>query len=200
MNHLKTIAITALAILLFGTITHAQKKIVKDPKTVLDFYLLLPEDALAPLPEIKNRQSLIQVKDLANGYLKLEALGTAAASGWEGWGEVALFRKTSGGYVVGVVDGSNATMHFSGIEFYEYAKGRWRKVTEEIFPDVSSETILKRYKSKVPNDTEYNSQNPPFTYFELPRKGTTVKMFADAEDEGSLFEFNWNGEKFGLKK
>lgn len=195
MKTIKTISILALAILLFGTVVDAQKKAAKEPKTVMDFYLLLPEDAIAPFSQTKDRQSLIKTKDLANGYLMLEN-----GKYWEGWGEIALFKKTSGGYVVGVVDGSNATMHYSGIEFLEYENGKWRKITEAIFPDVTSEMTLQRYKAKVPNDTEYDLQNPPFIYFELPRKGTTVKMFADAEDEGSLFEFVWTGAKFELKR
>lgn len=201
MKNLKIILLLTLAIASSSLSAKAQKKPVsKEPKTVLDFYLLLPEEYLAPLANLKNRQSIVKVKDIANGYLAFQAdLQTAAF--WEGWGEMALFKKTGGGYVVGVVDGSNATLHYSGIEFLEYSGGgKWRKISERIFPEIDNEMILKKYRSKVPNDTEYDLQNPPAVYFELPRRGTIVKMYADADDEGLLFEFEWNGKRFVIKK
>ena len=188
-----------LAVSFCFSIADAQKT-SSEPKNVLDFYLLLPAEYITPLDSVKNRQILIETKDIGNGYLTLKGKGEAQF--WEGWAEIALFKRKSGGYYVCVVNGENATMHYSGIKFLEYKNSKWRDVTEEIFPKISDAMVLSKFKEKSPNNDEYDAENPPFVFYELPRQGTLVKMFADRTDGDptSLYEFIWNGEKFVLKK
>ncbi len=99
----KQIIFILAIILTLGAVssTSAQNKM---PRTVEDFYMLLPAKYIQPLGEMKDRKKLIKTRDVANGYLYLS--GKAAMPGWEGWAEIALFKKTNGEYVVGVVDGS----------------------------------------------------------------------------------------------
>src|SRR6185369_11743797 len=92
------------------------------PKTVTEFYLALPggingiegtSDSDVPGFEddfffydnernesraaiLKYRKSLIKTEDLKNGYLRLES------SKWQGWVEIALFKKADGSYVVAI--------------------------------------------------------------------------------------------------
>lgn len=170
------------------------------PKTVEDFYMALPAKYISPLGEIKDRRKLIKTSDIANGYLYLS--GEKAMPAWEGWAEIALFKKTNGEYLIGVVDGSCATFCYSGVEFLEYKNGKWINVTSKVLPEISDKTILDRYKKIRPDSDEYDEQNPPHTNYELPQKGTTVKVNANeaGEDNTLLFELAWNGARFEIKK
>jgi len=202
MKILKTISIFVVAALLFGAATtvNAQKN-RREPCTVVDFYLLLPAEYLSPLSRVKNRQSLIEIKDIANGYLKLD--GAATTDYWEGWAEIALFKKTGGGYVVGVVDGSCATMCYSGIEFLEYQNGKWTEVTRQIMPEITDRMIAAQFKRKKrAGDEDLADNDSPFVNYELPRTGKTVKLNANfaGDDNLMLFEMTWTGAKFELKQ
>lgn len=199
MKIIKILSIAALAVMFFGITANAQSK-GKAPKTVVDFYLLLPAKYIQPLAKTKERRKLVQTLDVANGYLYLS--GEKAMPEWEGWAEVALFKKTNGEYVVGVVDGSCATICYSGVEFLEYKNGKWSEVTKQVLPEITDQMTLNRYKKLFPDDAEYNEQNPPYINYELPQKGTTVKVNANEGGDGNtlLFELAWNGARFELKK
>jgi hypothetical protein len=70
---------------------------------VTDYFLAMPNAAYsrdASGTTIKGkakvdayRRSLIKIEDIKNGYLRLEGP-------WEGWAEIALFKRTGGGYIV----------------------------------------------------------------------------------------------------
>ena len=188
-----------VALLTFGATTNAAAQ-KKTPRTIEDFYLLLPAKYIAPLAKIKDRRKLIKTLDVANGYLYLS--GEGAMSDWEGWAEIALFKKTNGDYIVGVVDGSCATMCYSGVEFLEYKNGKWTEVTNRVLPDISEQMVLDKYKKLFPESREYNRENPPYLNYELPRRGTTVIVNANEAGEGNtpLFELAWTGARFELKK
>ncbi len=202
MKILKTITIFALLTFICGAATNADaQKNRREPRTVVDFYLLLPAERLSPLSRVKNRESLIEIKDIANGYLRLD--GAATADYWEGWAEIALFKKTGGGYVIGLVDGSCATMCYSGIEFLEYKNGKWTEVTRQVMPEITDEMIVAQFKSKKrAGDEDLAGNDSPFVNYELPRTGKTVKLNANlaGDDNLMLFEMTWTGAKFELKK
>ncbi len=172
----------------------------KQPKTVEDFYMALPAKYVSPLAKTKDRRKLIQTSDKANGYLYLS--GENASVDWEGWAEIALFKKTSGEYLIGVVDGDCATICYSGVVFLEYENGKWMEMTKKVLPEISDEMILARYKKLFPDDTEFDRQNPPYTNYKLPQKGTTLIMNANTggDADAELFRLKWNGARFELQK
>ncbi len=198
MKKLTAVLFVAAVAFAFGAATISAQK--KTPRTVEDFYMLLPAKYIQPLGEMKDRKKLIKTRDVANGYLYLS--GEKAIPGWEGWAEIALFKKTNGEYVVGVVDGSCATICYSGVEFLEYKNGKWSEITSRVLPEISDEMILSRYKKLFPDSTEYSQGDPPYTNYELPQKGTTIKMNANEGGDGNiaLFELTWNGTRFNMKK
>jgi hypothetical protein len=186
-----------LAIFCFALTAAAQSGA---PKTVEDFYMLLPAKYIQPLAAVKDRRKLVKTRDIANGYLYLS--GESSMPDWEGWAEVALFKKTNGDYLIGVVDGSCATFCYSGVEFLEYKNGKWTEATAKVLPEITDKMTLDRYKEIFPDSTEYDARNPPHTNYELPQKGTTVKVNANeaGADNTLLFELSWNGARFELKK
>ena len=122
----------------------------------------------------KYRKALIKIEDIKNGYLRLES------NGWKGWAEIALFKKADGSYVVGISQVTCEPNCTGGILFTTYKSGRWKNVTQQVFP--------------------YSSQ--PHGYYKLPRVGTSVvRICGDKSGNscvfgGELAEFQWNREEF----
>lgn len=186
------IAAFLLAVNFIAPTANAQ---TRTPKTVVDFYLLLPAKYITPLAKVKKRDALIETRDVANGYLKLANNGVAAD--WEGWAEIALFKKADNNYVVGVVNGECATICTSGVEFLEYQNGKWREVTARVMPKISNKMIVDAYRKQLPEETD-----PPYTSYELPQQGTVMRLNANVGGDGDvlLYELKWNGAKFEIKK
>lgn len=171
------------------------------PKTVTDFYLALPTDVdeIAGMDEVsrthfgegffypnernrsksavlKYRKSLIKIEDIKNGYLRLES------NEWEGWVEIALFKKTDGNYLVAFSEVGCGPDCSGDVMFLTYEDGEWTNVTKKVFPAESS----------------------PEGFYELPRYGTTIRLNKgedcgddkDCRRQQKADEFKWNGTKF----
>ena len=121
----------------------------------------------------KYRKSLIKIEDIRNGYLRLES------NDWKGWAEVALFKKTDGSYVVAISQVTCAASCRGGIIFATYKNGRWKNVTNQVFP-----------------------HSPQQGYYQLPRVGTSIVLICGDKSSkscvfgGELAEFQWDKEKF----
>jgi hypothetical protein len=176
------------------------------PKTIMDYYLAMPTDYYAKDIEgneikgkaalTKFRKSLIKIEDIKNGYLRLE--GT-----WEGWAEIALFKKNDGSYIIGHAESGCGPACEGFIKFYTYNAGKWAEITNSVFPQLTEAQIKQAFDDKNINAEEDGMSH----YYLLPRQGTTVKMACNMCDDGTtsdendtvLKEFVWNGEKFTMK-
>ena len=168
------------------------------PKTVTEFYLALPggingiegtSDSEVPGfaddfffydnernesrdSILKYRKSLIKIEDLKNGYLRLES------NKWQGWVEIALFKKADGSYVVAISQVACGQGCSGGVIFATYKSGHWKNITRQVFP------------------------HPSQGYYRLPRIGTSIVLICgDKSDKQCHFgeelaEFQWNKEKF----
>lgn len=192
----------------------AAHTLAQTPKTVTDFYLLMPGDKYSTNAEgktikgkaalKKSRKSLIKIEDVPNGYLRLEEPGKV-------WSEIALFKKTDGSYIVGESVKFCQTCTYD-TDFYSYHNGKWTKITNDVLPDLTQEQIRPLVKKNLSLEGLENG-------FMMPRKGRTLRMFCgDCQmDDGSpfaydeheafksevdgkmkyvIFSWDWNGEKF----
>ena len=186
------ICLTILTILCFQQLISAQ---TSEPKTVTDFFYLLPESHFAPYydgegekPDLrKYRKSIIKVEDIKNGYLRLEGL-------WEGWAEVAIFKKTNGKYIVGAANTECGPVCGSTVLFYSYENKKWSDVTAKVFPEITDAQIKAAYKRHKTNEDD-----EPGLVYELPRIGKTITVRTDGGKDIVFFELTWNGTKFILK-
>lgn len=178
----------------------------QQPKTVTDFYLAMPNDVYATNMEgnkitgkaalTKHRKSLIKTEDIKNGYLKLEGA-------WEGWAEIALFKKKDGSYLIAQSETGCGPACEGFIKFFTYKAGKWTDVTKQVFPMPTDNQVAAAFKAK-----KINTEDGMSNYFLLPQTGTTVKMACNMCENGEtneepelvLMEFTWNGEKFTVKK
>ena len=160
------------------------------PKTVRDFFMLLPEKyfTLEGCDREKDKgcrkareeylKTFGEVVDTANGYIK------GGCDGGQSCIEMALFKRPDRSYLIGVA--TFAEMLNDNC-FLNYKDGNWTDVS-----------------STVP---EFSKKN----MYELPRHGTTVKVFAkkivdegpdfEASEKGKkLYELEWKDGKFTIKR
>ena len=122
----------------------------------------------------KYRKSIIKIEDLKNGYLRLEG------KGWDGWVEIALFKKSDESYVVAISQVGCGPGSKGGLLFATYKNSKWKNVTKQVFP----------YEVQTEN------------YYKLPRTGTTIELICGDDSNKTcrngtaLGKFKWNREKF----
>lgn len=198
---MKRILFLFIAGILFTTIASAQ------PKTVTDYFLAMPDEVYSTDLEgnkiksknelIKFRKTLIKIEDIKNGYLKLEGA-------WEGWAEIALFRKNDGSYIIAQAENGCGPACDGFVKFWTYKSGKWTDITAQLFPEISQKTAAKAFNAKKPANEESADENGFPFYYLLPRQGRTLKIACNectqsgAEDFVFL-EYEWNGSKFVKK-
>lgn len=160
----------------------------KAPKTVRDYFMLLPakvfsiECCLERTPKLSKEAYLtkyLEIEDTANGYMKGGGDGAQEAF------EMALFKKPDGSYLIGFY-----TVGEGGVEevpfafFLQYKAGRWTDVSKTVIP----------------------GYDPLTRIYQIPRHGTTIEVFqkdeaADDFNKGKkLHDLLWKNGKFTIKK
>lgn len=156
------------------------------PKTVHDFFTLLPEkyfalegcdkatDKNCDKARTEYLKMYLEVEDTANGYLK------AGCDGGQSCLTMALFKRPNGTYLVAV---NNSFEMGEDYYFLDYANGKWTDVSAQVVPNFSKKNM-----------------------YELPRQGTTVQVFAKKYDAGEeagkgakLYDLEWKDGKFAKK-
>ena len=116
---------TNIIVLIFLILMSVVFASAQEPKTVTDFYYLLPKDAyFYPFDGAggkKYRKSIIEIEDVKNGYLRVHESNTV-----ESWSEVAIFKKTNGKYIVGISEVSCQQGCRSEETFLSYENGKWK--------------------------------------------------------------------------
>jgi hypothetical protein len=169
------------ALLLFTCSALAQ---TKQPKTVRDFFMLLPPkyfsfDCCSSLPASRQKAEYLKrylnVEDIANGYMS--GNGDAAQEGFE----MALFKRPNGSYLIG---------------FYTYREGGIEDTPWVVFLDYKSDKWTDVSRREIP------SYSPEKYEYHLPRHGTTVEVYKKVEegDPPKLYDLVWKDGKFTNKK
>jgi hypothetical protein len=164
----------------------------EQPKTVRDFFYLLPQKYFeigccgvyaepdSEKAHAKYLETFLRVEDTANGYLQ------GGCEGGQACIEMVLFKKPDGNYLVGVGTYNTMTEHNY---FLEYRNGKWFDVSAKVIPQFG--------KNKL---------------YSLPRSGTKIEVFAKKviervsddqiiyETGAKLYDLVWSGGKFTIKK
>lgn len=170
-----------------------------EPRTVTDFYLLFPgeKDVYVNHLSRAEKRTRIVVEDTANGYLKLAPTADQDA---ECSDELAIFKKTGGGYVFAWRRAERRDGNCGGqADFYELGADRWIEVTARIFP-LTWEIQRALYRNKkTAAHKNYADDDHFFVADSLPRTGrTVVTKYAEegAGKEFELFAATWDGVRF----
>jgi hypothetical protein len=146
-----------------------------EPKTVADFFLLVPERYMVGY-NLRFREELLRgerggtVVDIPNGYISWDASDNP-----EGF-EFAIFRKNDGSYLVAFSDGAFGDPELGNpptlfLLSYE-GGGRWRDVTRAFLPVGFDKTL----------------------YYKLPRQGRDIEVW---DGRGRrLPTLTWENDRF----
>lgn len=180
----RKIIFTALAVAVVAFAVSAQSK---QPKTVRDFFMALPDkyfslDCCMTMPRSKQKAEYLKrylnVEDTANGYLS--GYGDAAQEGFV----MALFKRPNGSYLIG---------------FYTYGEGGVEDTPWTVFLDHKNGKWTDVSRSMITGYSKYKY------IYELPRNGTTVEVFAKDENGTDwykgrkLHDLAWTNGKFVKK-
>ena len=146
-----------------------------EPKTVSDFFLLVPESYIGY--DLRFREELLRgerrgtVIDVANGYISWNASDNPEEF------EFAIFRKSNGRYLVAYSVGYDSQFpDASKFLLLSYEGGRWRDVTRASLPV---------------------AYDPKLTY-KLPRQGRSIEV---TDEEGrQRYTLTWANDRFRLKR
>jgi hypothetical protein len=161
------------------------------PKSIREFFMLLPEKYF--VLEGCVRENDKDCKKAKLDYLKTFTEIEDTANGYFKGGcdgaqsclEMTIFKRPDATYLVAVA--TSAEM-MNDYYFLDYANGNWTDVSTTVVPQFSKKNI-----------------------YELPRVGTTVKVFAkkviekgddyEVSDKGEkLYDLEWKNGKFTIKK
>ena len=145
----------------------------REPKTVADFFLLVPERYVGyPLDF---RQELVRgehrgtVIDIKNGYISWDASDNPEEF------EFAIFRKNNGKYIVVFSSPGEPELYPSRFFLLTYDQGKWRDVTRTLIPAAFDERLD----------------------YKLPRKGRTIVVFGEWRKRYSL---TWKNDRFHVNR
>ena len=161
------------------------------PKTVRDFFMLLPEKyfTLEGCERAKDKDCRKAKINYLKTFAEIEDTKNGYLKGGCDGGqsclEMALFKRPDGTYIIGL---STFAEMMNDYYFLEYKNGNWANISAEIVPQFSKKNM-----------------------YELPRYGTTVKVFAkkiieetkdyEISDKGEkLYDLEWKDGKFNVKK
>ncbi len=159
-----------LAVFLFQAISAAQSS---PPKTVLDYYLLLPEKYFEANKEQRVKWMLDPGKgavvDIKNGYIYAAGDGAQTAI------DVCLFKRPHRLPLIAVKSHDPDTRDYTHLDFYEYKNGALVEVEKGVLP------------VKVNENFKYD----------MPRYGRTIEV---RDQRGrKLYSLNWSGQRFVLQ-
>ena len=163
------------------------------PKSILDYYFLLPQKYLAYLTADSRsvREAAIQIKDLDGGFLKA-GLATDEVST-----ALALFKKSDGSDLIAVENRSCPAACSSSLNLLSYANDQWSNATQELLPAIDEskiQALLQRQYMSRPNEPIRQSQ----LIYTLRKQGETIEVYEHWSGM-VLGEFEWANDAFTFK-
>ena len=166
----------------------AQRKTAKSktPRTVTDFYMLLPAKYFPFVDRVKKRRDLIESENIKLGYLNFA--GNRPFMPLEN--EMLLLRRMSGAamLVIAYTDCSDDCQ--AVLRFVEYENGRWTEADAAPKFDVAQMRAI--YRRKTGRDAV---ENPKIYYSLSPiDKSLTVNFAGQTSVE--IYKLEWDGNVY----
>ncbi|MCM3900517.1 MAG: hypothetical protein ND866_02310 [Pyrinomonadaceae bacterium] len=145
---LRVFTVLVFATLSLEPLTVAQT--LSKPKTVLDYYLLLPEKYFEADNEQRVKWMLDPsrgaVVDIRNGYLYAPGDGAQTSI------YVCLFKKPNGSYVIAVKSHESDTDEYTQLDFYLFKAGKFMDASSAVLPVRINEEFkyeMPRYSKEI---------------------------------------------------
>ncbi|MBL8182376.1 MAG: hypothetical protein JNL64_12285 [Blastocatellia bacterium] len=196
---MKKLTLTAAIVITFAAAASAQLR------TVTDYFLAMPNDVYSTDASgtklttkaaiTKYRRSLIKIEDIKNGFIRLEG-------SWEGWADIALFKKKDGSYLVAHAETGCGPACSGFVKFYTVNAGIWTDVTGSVFKELTDVDAAKAFNRRKSEEDETASVDDFNFYYILPREGRTIKAACNQcteSDDLTIAEWDFDGAKFTRK-
>lgn len=185
-----------LAVLVLFLLTGSGLPQVSDdrrPKSILDYYFLLPQKYLPYLTADSRpvREAAIQTKDLDGAFLK-SGLATDEVST-----AVALFKKSDGADLIAVENRSCPRACSSSLNLLLYANDQWTDVTHDLLPAIDGskiQALIERQYMSRPN----GQMRQPQLIYTLRKNGGSIEV-NEHWSGMALGELQWANDAFVFK-
>jgi len=175
-------------------------------KSVTDYYLDAPVQLLGMIDDTAGkfvaheaRAGLIKLQDDHNGYLQVE--GNVLINKYA----LALFIMKDGSRLLGIQSfGGSVTQ----VRFLRRTEaGEWSDATEEVWPKISQEFLISRFRKAFPNyadsiEKKLSNHGQTTVSYELPRSGTTIIAKSGLDEPEffgkELFKIRFTRERFEI--
>lgn len=184
-----------LAMLVLFMLTGSSLAQVSDdrtPKSILDYYFLLPHKHLAYLKADSRsvREAAIKIKDLDGGFLK------SGLEADEVYTSLALLKKSDGSDLIAVENRSCPSGCSSNVKLLLYAYNQWTDVTHDLLPAIDEGKIDALMQGKYVMPSKERMGPSKFIY--TLRKNGTIEV--NEHWTGMVLgEFEWVNDAFVFK-
>lgn len=161
-----------------------KKKTPAAPRTMTDFYLLLPAKYFPFFDRVKNRRDLIEGENLADGYLNF--MGNRVGMPLDN--EMLLLKRMSGtsvmviAYTECTAGGCDAVLRF-----VEYENGRWSEV--DAAPPLELHAMREIYQRK----TGKAAEEKPYVIYSLSPTDKSLTVKIGGETTVEIYRLEWDG-------
>ncbi len=165
--------LVVLAIFVTSCASGAQSVNTNHPRTVVDYYMLLP-DKYFEANRVERLHWMLDPKrgaiiDIRNGYLYAPGDGAQTDI------YTCVFKRSDGTYLVAVNYNDKDGVFETFLDLFVYERGHLTNVTNSVLPVPFSKLL----------------------FYELPRHGTTIRVTDTSGDR--LYDFVWNRRVFKVK-
>ena len=146
----------------------------KPSTNVEDYYKLWAKKLIADAKKqgMPDGQPEIQVKDIANGYMKVGLMSL----GITGYQTMTLWVAQNGQTTFGTLSHGCGPVCSSGfVQFYEMKDGQLKEVTDQVLSKKAQTRLAKKAQEIMSKPTFNPSEDADF-WTVLPHKGTTIQM------------------------
>ena len=160
------------------------------PKSILDYYLLLPHKYLNYLKADSRsvREAALKIKDVDGGFLKSGQAADEVST------SLALFKKSDGSDVIAVENRSCPSGCSSSLNLLSYANDQWTDVTKDLLPAIEESKIRALLRQQYTNAPVEQIRQPRLIHT-LRKDGRSIEV--NEHWTGMVLgEFEWANDAF----
>jgi hypothetical protein len=145
----------------------------KKSRTILDYYLLVPQRYLQLKGEDSQaaREVAIKIKDMENGYLQIRPQADA-----ETYTALTLFKKVDGTDLIAIEARSCAQGCLSRLTLLVHDKDQWVDITSQRLPLIDDLTLRDILNKQITSKKENLGDFTPRILYTLPRGGSVIDV------------------------
>ena len=196
--------------------SEASNLLMNDPVTISDYYYRLPSKYFEEAPDsLLERKKYIISIDQKNNYLEAEKI-TYETDGLGFRVKLKLYKKSNGDLLLAVEHSQKGKMIYDDgkphegdptitifkPDFLEFKNGQWVDVTAKVFPQTSTDKILKMYRLTGDQNIYTNRLRFILATYHIIKSDESIILRGRMNFQDTFSTYYrcvWNGKKFVIK-